>query len=120
MQINTLKHKLVMQAKQLFYGKKGEPYLIKGRELRYVPGTRPIRLKYMTSANVNSCNDAWQVNILSENLREGDTCLDIGAHVGQYSVLMAAFCGQSGQVYSFEPDLMRVKRCKRIWTLILA
>lgn len=65
---------------------------------------RPIRLKYLSSPNVNSCNDAWQVKILSESLNEGDVCLDIGAYVGQYSVIMAAFCGVSGQVYSFEPD----------------
>lgn len=104
MQINTLKHKLIAQAKRLFYGRRGEPYVINGRELRYIPGMRPIRLRYLTSSNVNSCNDAWQVKVLSENLKEGDVCLDIGAYVGQYSVLMAAFCGVAGQVYSFEPD----------------
>jgi FkbM family methyltransferase len=37
-------------------------------------------------------------------LREGDSFLDIGAHVGWFSMLAAALVGTSGEVWSFEPD----------------
>lgn len=36
-------------------------------------------------------------------LREGDVALDIGAHVGFFTVQMASAVGASGHVYSFEP-----------------
>jgi FkbM family methyltransferase len=45
-----------------------------------------------------------QVAWLSTHLTEGDTAVDIGAHYGCYSILMAAKCGQSGHVVAFEPD----------------
>jgi FkbM family methyltransferase len=53
---------------------------------------------------VNSRFDALQVEILANGIRAGDTVMDIGAHYGQYSILMAAFAGPSGNVISFEPD----------------
>lgn len=51
--------------------------------------------------------DALQLEALTDYLngiREGDTVIDIGAHQGQYSIVMAALCGRSGNVISFEPD----------------
>ena len=37
-------------------------------------------------------------------LREGDSFLDIGAHVGWFSMLAAALVGPTGEVWSFEPN----------------
>jgi len=37
-------------------------------------------------------------------LQQGDTFLDIGAHIGYYSLLAASLVGTSGQVFSFEPN----------------
>lgn len=37
-------------------------------------------------------------------LREGDAFLDIGAHVGWFSMLAAALVGPTGEVWSFEPN----------------
>jgi len=42
----------------------------------------------------------------------GSSCFDIGANVGIWSLLMAEKCGNTGQVYSFEP-LGRNARCLR-------
>jgi FkbM family methyltransferase len=42
--------------------------------------------------------------LLSTNLRAGDTAIDVGAHCGQYAILMAALCGTTGRVVAFEPD----------------
>ena len=102
--LHALHHQIVLQAKRWFYSGKGEPYRIGGRTLRYTPGSRPVRLCYKTSTNNNTRFDALQLEMLSNGIREGDTVVDIGAHCGQYSIVMAAFCGNSGRVVSFEPD----------------
>lgn len=43
-------------------------------------------------------------NFISSVLRPGDTFIDVGAHVGYFSMLASAFVGQAGRVYSMEPE----------------
>jgi len=102
--LTILRHKLVLQVKRLLYGNRGEPYRIKGHTLRYLPGTRPVHLRYIHSRNGVVRYDALQVQFLSTQLSEGDTAIDIGACYGELSILMAAMCGQTGHVTAFEPD----------------
>ncbi len=102
--ITGLKHKTAEALKRLIYGRSGEPYRIGTQTLRYLPGTRPIRLRHLNSSNDNNKYDAMQVQLLSTHLREGDTAIDIGAHYGVYTILMAAMCGRTGRVVAFEPD----------------
>jgi len=47
--------------------------------------------------------EAETVAFLRAQLRPGDTALDIGAHLGLFSVLMARWVGPQGRVFSFEP-----------------
>ena len=96
--------RLVLGLKRFIYGKRGEPYVIAGRTLRYTPGTRPVRTSYANSTNDNSRYDALQIKLLAGHLREGHTAIDVGAHWGQYCILMAAMCGATGNVVAFEPD----------------
>jgi FkbM family methyltransferase len=42
-------------------------------------------------------------NFLINFLQEGDVVLDVGAHVGYYTMLASSLVGSSGKVYSFEP-----------------
>ena len=72
--------------------------------MRYLPGSRPVRLRYSRSPNSVARYDALQVAWLSNHLTEGDIAIDVGAHHGTYSVLMAAKCGQTGHVVAIEPD----------------
>lgn len=95
---------MVKLLKRLAYGRTGEPYQIANRTLRYLPGTRPIRPRYVHSSNEVNRYDALQIQLLSEHLNEGDTAIDIGAHYGVFTVLMAAMCGLSGRIVAFEPD----------------
>lgn len=60
-------HHAVILAKRLIYWH-GEPYEIDGQTLRFVPGTRPIRLKYADSPNWINRYDALQIRWLWENL----------------------------------------------------
>lgn len=94
----------LLAAKRLVYGSRGEPYRVGPHKLRYVPGTRPVRLKYLNSDDLVARYDAYEIALLSSILREGDTVMDVGAHAGQYAILTAAFCGQTGTVVAFEPD----------------
>lgn len=47
--------------------------------------------------------EANLTNFFINFLKEGDTFLDVGAHVGYYSMLAAELVGSAGKVYSFEP-----------------
>lgn len=97
-------HQTALRLKELVWGRRGEPYPIAGQVLRYAPGTRPVRTRYATSANPAVRYDAMQAQLFDEGLGEGDTAIDIGAHAGQYALIMAARCGRTGHVAAFEPD----------------
>jgi FkbM family methyltransferase len=43
-------------------------------------------------------------NFIGSVLQPGDTFIDIGAHVGFFSMLASAIVGEQGRVYSFEPE----------------
>src|ERR1039458_7626249 len=44
-----------------------------------------------------------QNNITIACLRPGDVCIDVGANIGYYTLIMSKAVGPQGQVYAFEP-----------------
>lgn len=44
------------------------------------------------------------MRLIRENIKEGDTCLDLGANIGYATLFMADRCGESGKIYAVEPD----------------
>lgn len=56
--------------------------------------------------------ETWMTKCLAEIIKPGDTCLDIGANLGYFSVLMSALTGASGQTVAIEPnpDLCKLLR----------
>ncbi|MCY4045929.1 MAG: FkbM family methyltransferase [Cellvibrionales bacterium] len=48
--------------------------------------------------------EAYETQLLLQLLSEGDTFLDIGANIGYYSLIGAECVGESGKVFSFEPE----------------
>jgi len=54
-----------------------------------------------------------QTEIVKKYVREGDIVIDIGAHVGYYTLLMAQLVGENGKVYSFEPDPVNFQLLKK-------
>ena len=91
-------------AKGIVYGGRGEPIRYGKHVLRYVPGTRPPRMKYLESGDFTTRNELRQIEFLLNNVQQGDLAFDVGAHAGQYAVLLGALVGARGHVYSFEPD----------------
>lgn len=104
MTFSRLHHTATLAFKRLAYGRKGEPYRIGTHTLRYLPGSRPVRLAYIDSTDDSARYDALQVDAFYKGIRPGDTVLDVGTHYGQYALLMSAFAGSTGTVVAFEPD----------------
>jgi FkbM family methyltransferase len=49
----------------------------------------------------------WEPNVtkvFAQHLSTGDVCLDIGAHIGYYTLLASRLVGAQGHVYAFEPS----------------
>ena len=48
--------------------------------------------------------EAATSNLFLSILKPGDTFIDVGAHIGYFSMLAAALVGETGEVISFEPS----------------
>ncbi|CAN5782061.1 hypothetical protein BH11BAC4_BH11BAC4_11690 [soil metagenome] len=56
-----------------------------------------------TALYLNGCFEADDTKAMIESLNEGDTFIDIGAHIGYYSIIAHKMVGNEGHVISFEP-----------------
>ncbi|CAA9362849.1 MAG: hypothetical protein AVDCRST_MAG68-4595 [uncultured Gemmatimonadetes bacterium] len=54
-----------------------------------------------------------QTRLFQEHVRPGDTVLDVGAHVGYYTVLSAVLAGERGAVWAFEPNPANARFLRR-------
>lgn len=100
----TARNRIAIAIKAMLYGDRGEPYDVLGHRLRFPIGARPVRMHYVHSNDQLARQEALALAMLLTELCEGDTALDVGAHAGIYSVLMAHRCGKTGRVIAFEPD----------------
>lgn len=68
-----------------------------------------MRLKYLD--NLDSLRlrrrpvyEPAEVGLVTARLRPGDTFIDIGAHIGYYTLLASGIVGRLGMVIAFEPE----------------
>ena len=54
-----------------------------------------------------------QTKLFERHVRPGDTVLDVGAHVGYYTVLSAVLAGERGAVWAFEPNPANARFLRR-------
>jgi len=72
---------------------------VNGCKMRLIDGDEPI-----TSSIIET--GQWEertTQFIKDNLKSGQTFVDVGASVGYYTLLAAKLVGSSGKVYSFEP-----------------
>lgn len=75
--------------------KKGLTRIVDGQKIRF-----PVKyFRYYPKKFEPETTD-----FVLKNCKYGDTVIDIGAHMGLYTVLMARKVGIQGRVYSFEPS----------------
>ena len=48
--------------------------------------------------------DDFETEVIKKIVKEGNTVVDVGAHIGIYTLLLSKLVGEKGKVYSFEPD----------------
>lgn len=65
----------------------------------------PARDKYVTPSLAQAgCIEPFQTEIVLNEVRPGDTVVDVGAHIGYYTLILARLVGPKGRVLAFEPD----------------
>ncbi len=57
--------------------------------------------------------EMWVTEAMLRVIRPGMTCLDIGANLGYFSLLMADLVGPTGRVLAFEPNIDMASRARR-------
>jgi FkbM family methyltransferase len=75
----------------------------RGRGVERVISDEPIRFRARWSRFYPSNYEPGKFAFLRTHCRPGTAVLDVGAHIGLFTVLMARCVGPSGSVLSFEP-----------------
>lgn len=76
---------------------------LQGYKWIFVSGSKFIKGNY----------EPRQTHVFQQHVRAGDMVLDIGAHVGYYTVLAAVLAGPSGKVIAFEPRPINLRFLRR-------
>jgi FkbM family methyltransferase len=74
----------------------------KGGLSRVIGGDEAILVR-VDCRNIAENYEPALYRYLRSSVRPGGTILDVGAHVGEFSILMARWAGSEGHVYAFEP-----------------
>jgi hypothetical protein len=88
--LQAVVNQLLVTAKEIVYRERGEPIRYGRHLLRYLPGTRPPRMKYLKVGDATTRNELRQIRFFLDNVQPGDIALDVGAHAGQYPVLLVS------------------------------
>ena len=55
-----------------------------------------------------------EIHFMLQNLKAGQSTIDIGAHKGAYTYWMSKYVGEMGQVFAFEPQPLLYKKLKNL------
>lgn len=85
---------------QILSGERGVPWEINGVPFRIDP-------RYRNQLGKNY--EAEVAHFLSERIKPGSICFDVGANVGAYVLQLAHWTGPTGRVVGFEPNPLAVE-----------
>ena len=106
--LSLIAKSLIYQTLDIVTSKRGIPRVIGGERIYFPPAwSRYYEPDYETVT----------FDFLREHCRPGDTVLDIGAHIGLFTVLIARLVSPNGRVFSFEPTPFTRDVLKRTVTI---
>jgi FkbM family methyltransferase len=105
--LRKLKNKIKTLIKLVRIKLFGVPKTVKyrGFSMRTIKNTEWSKRVYLTGQY--SYDDDYEFEIMNKYINEGDIVFDVGAFVGTHTLIMTGLVGDSGEVYTFEPQ----KRC---------
>lgn len=56
------------------------------------------------SLAVNNVYSEFEMDVIRNRIKKGDSVLDIGAHIGYFTLIFAESVGNDGKVFAFEPE----------------
>jgi FkbM family methyltransferase len=110
------KVKPILRAAQIFVGRRVWRYFSSSSKIKEIEGIGRMILspwEYIDSRLYFF--GTWEPDIsrfMVEHITRGSTCIDIGANVGYYTLLMSGATGDAGRVYSIEPSPPALKRLR--------
>lgn len=70
---------------------------VRGR-LMYLDPLDSLRL------SINGVYEEFETSVITQLVKPGNRVVDVGAHIGYYTLILADLVGPKGRVYAFEPD----------------
>jgi FkbM family methyltransferase len=85
-------------------------------EVEVIGGSRMFVRTDDLVGRVIAISGVWEPNLtalFTSALAPGDVCIDVGAHIGYYTLLAARAVGPGGHVYAFEPSPANCRTLRR-------
>jgi len=52
---------------------------------------------------IKPTHEQFETEVFKKEIEKGDTVLDLGSHIGYYTLIAAELVGEKGKVFAFEP-----------------
>jgi len=69
----------------------------------YVQGSKMYLDDFFKTVSINGVYEETQTEVIKKILKKGEIVLDVGAHIGYYTLLFSKLIGDKGKVFAFEP-----------------